>query len=155
MLDDDPPRVSGHTTYRSVIPTELMPEDLRWNAATLWAVPKCHIVHYPLKGWKVFNLVVTFHNDVIGKRFVAGKPVSREEVEQGFEHIHPRPKQVIDHGTDWKLWVLCDRDPVRNWVDGRFLFFWRIIGPFCPIFSIAPGRRSPPDAAVFCPGGPA
>ena len=20
---------------------------------------------------------------------------------------------------DWKLWVLCDRDPVDRWVDGR------------------------------------
>jgi salicylate hydroxylase len=57
------PRVSGHTTYRSVIPAEDMPENLRWNAATLWAGPKCHIVHYPLSGWKVFNLVVTYHND--------------------------------------------------------------------------------------------
>ena len=46
---DGPPRVSGDTTYRSVIPTEQMPEDLRWNAATLWAGPKCHIVHYPLR----------------------------------------------------------------------------------------------------------
>src|SRR5262249_37079443 len=27
---DGPPRVSGHTTYRSVIPTEQMPKDLRW-----------------------------------------------------------------------------------------------------------------------------
>ena len=60
---DGAPRVSGHTTYRSVIPTEEMPEDLRWNAATLWAGPKCHIVHYPLSGWKVFNLVVTYHNN--------------------------------------------------------------------------------------------
>ncbi len=57
------PRVSGHTTYRSVIPTEEMPEDLRWNAATLWAGPRCHILHYPLKGWKMFNLVVTYNND--------------------------------------------------------------------------------------------
>ena len=63
VTSDGPPRVSGHTTYRSVIPTEQMPEDLRWNAATLWAGPKCHIVHYPLSGWKVFNLVVTYHND--------------------------------------------------------------------------------------------
>jgi len=47
MLGDGPPRVSGHSTYRSVIPTETMPQDLRWNAATLWAGPKCHIVHYP------------------------------------------------------------------------------------------------------------
>ena len=60
---DGPPRVSGHTTYRSVIPTHEMPEDLRWNAATLWAGPKCHLVHYPLSGWKVFNLVITCHND--------------------------------------------------------------------------------------------
>src|SRR4030081_1595528 len=29
---DGPPRGSGHTTYRSVIPTEQMPEDLRWHA---------------------------------------------------------------------------------------------------------------------------
>src|SRR6266702_3455849 len=37
VTSDGPPRVSGHTTYRSVIPTEEMPEDLRWNAATRWA----------------------------------------------------------------------------------------------------------------------
>ena len=59
LVGDGAPRVSGHTTYRSVIPTEDMPQDLRWNAATLWAGPKCHIVHYPLQGWKAFNLVVT------------------------------------------------------------------------------------------------
>ena len=63
LVGDGEPRISGHTTYRSVIPTEQMPEDLRWNAATLWAGPKCHIVHYPLSGWRRFNLVVTYHND--------------------------------------------------------------------------------------------
>ena len=117
MLQDGPPRVSGHTTYRSVIPTAQMPEDLRWNAATLWAGPKCHIVHYPLKGGEVYNLVVTYHRDV--SEPVAGRPVPREEVMQGFEHIHPRARQIIEHGDNWKLWVLCDRDPVTNWVDGR------------------------------------
>ncbi|HVI35272.1 MAG TPA: FAD-dependent monooxygenase, partial [Gaiellales bacterium] len=117
VVGDGPPRVTGHTTYRSVIPTEQMPEDLRWNAATLWAGPKCHIVHYPLSGWKVFNLVVTYHNDA--PEPVAGKPVDEEEVLAGFRHVHPRAQDIIRHGTDWKLWVLCDRDPVEHWVDGR------------------------------------
>ena len=117
VVGDGAPRVSGHTTYRSVIPTEQMPEELRWNAATLWAGPKCHIVHYPLSGWKLFNLVVTYHNDA--PQPVAGQPVSREEVLRGFEHIHPKAQQIIRHGNDWKLWVLCDREPVANWVDGR------------------------------------
>lgn len=117
LANDGMPRVSGHTTYRSVIPTEDMPEDLRWNAATLWAGPKCHIVHYPLSGWKVFNLVVTYHNHAA--KPVAGLPVTHDEVRQGFEHVNPLAKQIIEKGQDWKLWVLCDREPISNWVDGR------------------------------------
>ena len=133
MLDDDPPRVSGHTTYRSVIPTESMPEDLRWNAATLWAGPKCHIVHYPLKGWKLFNLVVTYHRDV--KEPVTAKPVSKDEVRAGFEHIHPKARQVIEHGQDWKLWVLCDRDPVSTWVEGRVALLGDAAHPMLQYFA--------------------
>ena len=116
---DGPPRISGHSTYRSVIPTEAMPEDLRWNAATLWAGPKCHIVHYPLSDWKTFNLVVTYHNEA--PEPVTGKPVSHEEVSRGFKHVCDRAQSIISHGRDWKLWVLCDRDPTEKWQDGRVL----------------------------------
>jgi 2-polyprenyl-6-methoxyphenol hydroxylase-like FAD-dependent oxidoreductase len=117
VVNDGPPRVSGHTSYRSVIPTERMPEDLRWNAATLWAGPKCHIVHYPLSDWKVFNLVATFHNDA--PEPVAGKPVSLDVVMKGFGHVNDRAQKIIQHGSDWRLWVLCDREPVESWIDGR------------------------------------
>jgi len=133
MLQDGPPRVSGHTTYRSVIPTEEMPEDLRWNAATLWAGPKCHIVHYPLQGWKTFNLVVTYHNDA--PEPVAGKPVSREEVRRGFEHVAPVARQIIDKADDWKLWVLCDRDPVMNWTDGKVALLGDAAHPMLQYFA--------------------
>lgn len=81
LVGDGDPVVSGHTTYRSIIPFDQMPEDLRWNAATLWAGPKCHIVHYPLTGWKYFNLVVTYHNDAPDP--VAGKPVERRKCVRG------------------------------------------------------------------------
>jgi 2-polyprenyl-6-methoxyphenol hydroxylase-like FAD-dependent oxidoreductase len=133
LVGDGAPRVSGHTTYRSVIPTEMMPEDLRWNAATLWAGPKCHIVHYPLSGWKVFNLVVTFHNDA--PEPVAGKPVSADEVREGFEHVHPRARGIIDCGTDWKLWVLCDRAPVEKWVEGRVALLGDAAHPMMQYFA--------------------
>jgi salicylate hydroxylase len=133
VVADGPPLVSGHTTYRSVIPTEQMPEDLRWNAATLWAGPKCHIVHYPLSGWKVFNLVVTYHNDA--PEPVAGKPVTEEEVMQGFGHVHPRAQEIIRHGTNWRLWVLCDRDPVERWVDGRVALLGDAAHPMLQYFA--------------------
>jgi 2-polyprenyl-6-methoxyphenol hydroxylase-like FAD-dependent oxidoreductase len=130
---DGPPRVSGHTTYRSVIPTEQMPEEFRWNAATLWAGPKCHIVHYPLSGWKVFNLVVTCHNDA--PEPVAGKPVTEDEVLQGFTHVHARAQSIIRHGKNWKLWVLCDRDPNRRWVDGRVALLGDAAHPMLQYFA--------------------
>lgn len=133
MIGDGPPRVSGHTTYRSVIPTEQMPEDLRWNAATLWAGPKCHIVHYPLKGWKMFNLVVTYHRDV--QEAIAGRPVSKAEVAEGFEHIHPKARQIIEHGDNWKLWVLCDREPISNWVDSRVALLGDAAHPMLQYFA--------------------
>ena len=53
------------------------------------------------------------------KEAVAGRSVPKKEVLKGFEHIAPIAKQIIDHGDNWKLWVLCDRDPVDRWVDGR------------------------------------
>jgi salicylate hydroxylase len=133
VVADGNPRVSGHTTSRSVIPTEQMPEDLRWNAATLWAGPKCHIVHYPLSDWKVFNLVVTCHNDA--PEPVAGKPVSEAEVMQGFAHVHPRAQEIIRHGKNWKLWVLCDRDPHQRWIDGRVALLGDAAHPMLQYFA--------------------
>ena len=133
VVNDGAPVVSGHTTFRSVIPTERMPEDLRWNAATLWAGPKVHLVHYPLKGWKVFNLVVTCHNDA--PEHVTGKPVSKDEVRKHFRHVHPRAQQIIEHGEDWKLWVLCDREPVQNWVDRRVTLLGDAAHPMLQYFA--------------------
>jgi salicylate hydroxylase len=49
LVADGPPRVSGHTTYRSVIPTD---RSLRiaLECRDLVGGSKCHLVHYPLSG---------------------------------------------------------------------------------------------------------
>lgn len=117
MLNDGPPRIPGHTTFRSVIPIEQMPEDLRWNAVTLWAGDKCHLVHYPLSGYKVMNLVITVHDGAT--EVAAGVPAPTEEVAKKFASVHEKAKKIISHGKDWKYWVLSDRDPITNWTEGR------------------------------------
>lgn len=133
MVGDGEPRISGHATYRSVIPRDAMPVDLRMNAATLWAGPKCHIVHYPLKGGTVFNLVVTYHRDAL--EAVSGKPVTNAEVAEGFEHVHPNARAVIEHGRDWKQWVLCDRDPISQWTDARVALLGDAAHPMLQYFA--------------------
>ena len=76
LVGDGMPRISGHSTYRSVIPVDKFPQDIRWNAATLWMGPKCHLVHYPLSGSKLFNIVITKDNEALD--VVAGKPISKD-----------------------------------------------------------------------------
>ncbi len=133
LAADGPPRVSGHTTYRSVIAVEDMPEDLRWNAATLWAGPKCHIVHYPLSDWSSFNLVVTYHNHA--PEPVAGAPVHHDEVHEGFRDTCATARSIIQHGSNWRKWVLCDREPIARWVDGRVALLGDAAHPMMQYFA--------------------
>ncbi|MEC6516122.1 3-hydroxybenzoate 6-monooxygenase [Escherichia coli] len=109
----DAPRVTGHVVYRAVIDRADMPEDLRINAPVLWAGPHCHLVHYPLRGGKQYNLVVTFHSRQQEEWGV--KDGSKEEVLSYFEGIHPRPRQMLDKPTSWRRWSTADREPVAKW----------------------------------------
>jgi len=116
-LHGEPPRVTGHVVYRAVVEEKDMPEDLRVNAPMLWAGPRCHLVHYPLRGGKQYNLVVTFHSKQQEEWGVTEG--SKEEVLSYFEGIHPRPRQMLDRPTSWRRWATADRDPVENWGEGR------------------------------------
>lgn len=115
--EKSPLKISGHVAYRAVLPIEEMPEDLRWNAATIWVGPKTHLVHYPLRGWKLFNIVATFH----GQRTTEGhnEPGDRDELLSHFGHLPAKPAGILQKPREWRRWVLGDRDPVDNWTDGR------------------------------------
>lgn len=113
----DPLKVSGHVAYRAVLKLDEMPEDLRWNAATIWVGPKCHIVHYPLQGWKTFNLVATFVTDL--ENVGSNEPGKREEILSKMTHVVPKIRKILEVPNEWRRWVLGDRDPIPSWVDGN------------------------------------
>jgi len=117
LVGDGDPKVSGHTIYRSVIPMENVPEELRWNAVTLWAGEKWHFVHYPIASGKYMNLAATIDDQAVVP--VTGKDASTEEVINAFINLDEEAKRLLHLGKDWKEWVLCDRDPVSNWTDKR------------------------------------
>ncbi|OXR48819.1 salicylate hydroxylase [Pusillimonas sp. T2] len=110
-------RVTGHVVYRAVVERDNMPEDLRINAPVLWAGPRCHLVHYPLRAGKQYNLVVTFHSRDQEEWGV--REGSKEEVLSYFQGIHPRPAQMLDRPTSWRRWATADADPVEAWGHGR------------------------------------
>ena len=113
----DDARVSGHVVYRAVVNKKDFPQDLQWNAASIWVGPNCHLVHYPLRGGEQYNVVVTFHSRNAEEWSV--REGSREEVQSYFEGICPRARQLIDLPKDWKRWATADREPIAQWNYGR------------------------------------
>ena len=114
---NDPARITGHVVYRAVVDKADFPTDLQWNAASLWAGPKCHLVHYPLRGGEQYNVVVTFHSRQQEQWGVTEG--SKEEVQSYFQGISARPRQLIDLPKSWKRWATADREPIGQWSFGR------------------------------------
>jgi len=117
LLGDGKPRVSGHIAYRAVLQRAEVPDDLWQNNVVLWAGPKTHLVHYPLRRGELYNLVAVFHSD----KYEEGWDVYGDtgELNRKFEHERPEVKRLLEKIDVWKMWVLCDREPARHWSRGR------------------------------------
>ena len=114
---NDPPRVTGHVVYRSVVDKKDFPTELQWNAASIWVGPNCHLVHYPLRGGEQYNVVVTFHSR---KQEAWGvSDGSAKEVQSYFQGICPKARQLIDLPKSWKRWATADREPIAQWSFNR------------------------------------
>src|SRR5574343_177205 len=113
----DPARVTGHVVYSAVVDKKDFPQDLQWNAASIWVGPNCHLVHYPLRGGEQYNVVVTFHSRQQEEWGVTEG--SKEEVQSYFQGICARARQLIDLPKSWKRWATADREPIGQWTYGR------------------------------------
>lgn len=117
LLGDGAPRVSGHIAYRAVLPTEQVPEHLRRNDMVLWAGAKNHLVQYPLRRGELYNLVAVFHSD----KYVEGwdAKADSEELFKRFAGNCEQVRHLLSLIETWRMWVLCDREPIREWSKGR------------------------------------
>ena len=117
IVADGKPRVSGHIAYRAVLKREDVPADL-WNPdVVLWAGPRTHLVHYPLRRGELYNLVAVFHSDHYSEGWdQAGDPAL---LHAHFKGQVPQVLRMLEKIDVWKMWVLCDREPVKDWSKGR------------------------------------
>jgi 3-hydroxybenzoate 6-monooxygenase len=117
IVGDGEPIVSGHIAYRAVIPPSEMPEHLRLNTMVIWAGEKTHFVHYPLRRGELFNLVAVFHSDRYQEGWDSfGDPA---ELQERFADKCEEVRTLLNKIESWRMWVLCDRTPIKEWSRGR------------------------------------
>jgi len=119
IIGDGDPVVSGHIAYRAVLPVDEVPHSLsKWmEDVVLWAGPRNHLVHYKLRRGELFNIVAVFHS----KKYVEGWDEfgDPDELYSHFKEARPEVRALLKKIDVWKMWVLCDRIPKKEWTKGR------------------------------------
>ena len=117
VVGDGKPRVSGHIAYRAVLKRAEVPEHLWSDDVVLWGGEKTHLVHYPLRRGELFNLVAVFHSTKYDEGWNSFGDTA--ELTERFAEACSPVKTLLGKIETWKMWVLCDREPVKNWTDRR------------------------------------
>ena len=117
IVGDGKPRVSGHIAYRAVLKRDEVPKDLWRPDVVLWAGPRTHFVHYPLRRGELYNLVAVFHSDHYEEGWDAEG--AKDVMWQHFKMQVPQVTRMLELINTWRMWVLCDREPVKNWTKGN------------------------------------
>jgi 3-hydroxybenzoate 6-monooxygenase len=117
VVGDGKPRVSGHIAYRAVLQREEVPAHLWSDDVLLWGGEKTHLVHYPLRRGELFNLVAVFHSNKYDEGWNTFGDTA--ELTERFAQAVPQVRELLEKIETWKMWVLCDREPVKNWTDRR------------------------------------
>jgi 3-hydroxybenzoate 6-monooxygenase len=117
VVGDGKPRVSGHIAYRAVLKREDVPPHLWSDDVLLWGGEKTHLVHYPLRRGELFNLVAVFHSNKYDEGWNTFGDTA--ELTERFADAVPQVRELLGKIETWKMWVLCDREPVKNWTDRR------------------------------------
>lgn len=122
LLGHQPVRVSGHLAYRGMVPAERVPAALRGSGVTAWLGPQLHVVHYPVKQGRWYNVVAVVEGH-LGKGHggpPGGDPQSWghdarwHDLQRALGPTCPELHDMLAAVDAWMLWVLNDRPPMTG-----------------------------------------
>ncbi len=150
LFPERPPRFTGRTAARTVIPagalTSAIREAIPSSTTGVWLVPDAHVVHYPVRGGRELAVVVISSEDWPETRWSA--PVDRASVQQTVRAFSPHLRAMLGLADDWRKWALFDAAPLPTWSHGRVLLIGDAAHPVLP-FLAQGGGLALEDAIVL------
>lgn len=113
--DTSTPRFSGRVAWRATVPTAAMPDAFRDPAVHLWLGRNAHLVHYPVSGGAVTNIVAIANGNRPREGWSA--PATSDDMLRKFDPAHwsEAARDILRRPQAWLAWALCERPPSRQW----------------------------------------
>ena len=133
----DQPVWSGRTAWRALLPADEAPEFALKPETCLWLGPKAHLVHYPLRGGTLINIVAITEDSWRGEEAqdlwaISGQP---SDVSPRFARWQRDARMLVAAAKAWKRWPLFDREPTQRWTSQRVALLGDAAHPMLPFFA--------------------
>lgn len=135
LVGDGEPRPIGYAALRTIVPIAEIKVDVPRDSVLLWSGPGYHVIHYPLRHGKEFNLVAVYRTASHAEK--ADVATYRAEIDAIYRDAHPTVR-ALNAMMDFR-WhrSVADRNPVRHWHRGRIVMIGDAV--HAPLQSLAQG----------------
>ncbi|NSL52947.1 FAD-dependent monooxygenase [Calidifontibacillus erzurumensis] len=113
-VDDTVP--SEYVAYRGTVPIEEVKGEANFDDVIMWIGPNLHLVQYPVRSGKLYNIVVVFKSYNYQEGADWGTP---EEMERRFKGAHEEAQSMLRFIQRQFKWPMYDRNPIPNWTIGN------------------------------------
>lgn len=134
VTEPSPPEQSGLSAFRALVPASAAPAFALRRAHTLWLGPGHHLVHYPISGGELVNLVAFAPAGTFTEESWSAT-ATVEELLAEFDGWDPRLSALIGAAGTPGRWALLDRAPLKRWSSGRVTLLGDAAHPMFPFYA--------------------
>lgn len=144
------PKRASQIAWRALVDAHQVEPALRLPQTNLWLGQGAHLVHYPLRGGKVINIVAITDApaNIDWNADIWSEPADRNEIQSHFASWHAQVRTLISAAREWRKWPLVALPPLPEWTWGRVALMGDAAHPMLP-FLAQGAAQAIEDAAML------
>jgi len=148
IIAKEPPQFGERTAWRATVPRMELPPRFRRRRVYLWLGGDAHVVHYPVRGGELVN-IVAIANDA-WKKAGWSEPAKSADLLARFSRFGwcGQARVILGAPEYWHKWALYDRAPINRWSKGPVTLTGDAAHPMLP-FLAQGAAMAIEDAAVL------
>ncbi len=132
----DVARETGRTAWRALVEARAIVPALPPNETGLWLGRDAHLVHYPVEGGRLINVVaITREHALADPDTTWAQPGDADRLQSSFAGWHTTARALVAAAPSWTTWPLFDRAPLKTWSAGPIALLGDAAHPILPFLA--------------------